>query len=83
MILAKSVMVRTIKHVRCWAMVHFLKLTDDDGYVSYVNMDLIVEVDVEEREITLVNGTSYVFDDDLNDKEWYTLMRYVDSNEYK
>ena len=61
-------------------MAHFLKFTDDDGYVSYINVDLIAEIDEEKREITLTNGSEYEFNDDLNDREWYTLMRYVNNN---
>ena len=60
-------------------MAHFLELTDDDGYVSYVNLDLIAEVDVEEREITLANDAHYTFDDDLNDREWNKIMGYVNT----
>lgn len=48
-------------------MAHFLKLTDDDGCVIYVNLDLIAEVNAEERKITLANGSQYTFDDDLNE----------------
>ena len=36
-------------------MAHFLKMTDDDGAVSYMNLDMIAEVDEEERTVTLVN----------------------------
>lgn len=61
-------------------MAHFLKMTDGDGCVSYINVDLIAEIDTENREITLSNGLEYVFDDDLNDREWYTLLRYVNNN---
>lgn len=61
-------------------MAHFLKFTDDDGYVNYINVDLIAEIDAENREITLSNGSEYAFDDDLNDREWYTLLRYVNNN---
>lgn len=61
-------------------MAHFLKLTDEDGCVRYVNLDLITEVDVEEREITLANGAQYAFDDDLNDdREWNIIMGYVNT----
>lgn len=56
-----------------------MKLTDEDGCVSYVNLDLIAEVDVEEREITLANGAQYAFDDDLNDREWNIIMGYVNT----
>lgn len=61
-------------------MAKFLKFTDDDGCVNYINVDLIAEIDDENREITLSNGSEYVFDDDLNDREWYTLLRYVKNN---
>ena len=62
-------------------MAHFLKMTDDDGAVSYVNLDMIAEVDEEERTITLVNDTTYEFDDDLNDaSEWRVIMNFVNSN---
>lgn len=61
-------------------MAHFLKLTDEDGCVSYVNLDLLAVVDVEEREITLANGAQYAFDDDLNDdREWSIIMGYVNT----
>jgi hypothetical protein len=56
-------------------------MTDDDGAVSYMNLDMIAEVDEEERTVTLVNDVTYVFDDDLNDAEWRTIMKYV--NEHK
>ena len=62
-------------------MAHFLKMTDDDGAVSYMNLDMIAEVDEEERTVTLVNDATYEFDDDLNDAEWRTIMKYV--NEHK
>ena len=47
-------------------MAHFLKMTDGDGAVSYMNLDMIAEVDEEERTVTLVNDTTYEFDDELN-----------------
>ena len=62
-------------------MAHFLKMTDDDGAVSYMNLDMIAEVDEEERTVTLVNDATYEFDDDLNDAEWRMIMKYV--NEHK
>ena len=61
-------------------MAHFLKMTDDDGAVSYMNLDMIAEVDVEERTVTLVNDTTYEFDDDLNDAEWRQVMNFVNTN---
>ena len=60
-------------------MAHFLKLTDEDGCVSYVNLDLIAEVDVDGHEITLANGAQYEFDDDLDDREWNIIMGYVNT----
>lgn len=62
-------------------MARFLKMTDDDGAVSYINLDMIAEVDEEERTVTLVNDSTYEFDDDLNDAEWRAIMKYV--NEHK
>lgn len=62
-------------------MAHFLKFTDYHGYVSYMNLDLMTEVDVEHREVTMSDGSTYAFNDDLNDAEWRTLMRYVNQNE--
>ena len=61
-------------------MAHFLKMTDDNGAVSYVNLDMIAEVDEEERTVTLVNDTTYEFDDDLNDAEWRTIMNFVNTH---
>lgn len=61
-------------------MAHFLKMTDDDGAVSYMNLDMISEVDEEERTVTLVNDATYEFDDDLNDAEWRAVMNFVNSN---
>lgn len=61
-------------------MAHFLKMTDDDGAVSYMNLDMIADVDVEERTVTLVNDAMYEFDDDLNDAEWRAVMNFVNSN---
>lgn len=61
-------------------MAHFLKMTDDDGAVSYMNLDMIAEVDVDERTVTLVNDATYEFDDDLNDAEWRAVMNFVNSN---
>ena len=61
-------------------MAHFLKMTDDDGAVSYMNLDMIVEVDEEERTVTLVNDATYEFDDDLNDAEWRQVMNYVNTH---
>ena len=61
-------------------MAHFLKMTDDDGAVSYMNLDMIAEVDEEERTVTLVNDATYEFDDDLNDAEWLQVMNYVNTN---
>ena len=83
MILVKGVMVKNIKHIKCWFMAHFLKLTDDDGCVSYVNLDLIVDIDVDARTIRLVDDTEYVLDDDLNYREWETLMNFVKLMEVK
>lgn len=62
-------------------MAHFLKMTDDDGAVSYMNLDMIAEVDEEERTVTLVNDASYEFDDGLNDAEWRQVMKFI--NEHK
>lgn len=61
-------------------MAHFLKMTDDDGAVSYMNLDMIADVDVEERTVTLVNDATYEFDDDLNDAEWRQVMNYVNTH---
>ena len=61
-------------------MAHFLKMTDGDGAVSYMNLDMIADVDVEERTVTLVNDATYEFDDDLNDAEWLQVMNYVNTN---
>ena len=61
-------------------MAHFLKMTDDDGAVSYMNLDMIADVDVEERSVTLVNDATYEFDDDLKDAEWRAVMNFVNSN---
>lgn len=61
-------------------MAHFLKMTDDYGAVSYMNLDMIVEVDEEEHTVTLVNDATYEFDDDLNDAEWRAVMNFVNSN---
>lgn len=61
-------------------MAHFLKMTDDDGAVSYMNLDMIAEVDVDERTVTLVNDATYEFDDDLNDAEWRQVMNYVNTH---
>ena len=61
-------------------MAHFLKMTDDDGAVSYMNLDMIAEVDEEERTVTLVNDATYEFDDDLNDAEWLQVMNYVNTH---
>lgn len=61
-------------------MAHFLKITDDDGAVSYMNLDMIAEVDEEERTVTLVNDTTYEFDDDLNETEWRAVMNYVNTH---
>lgn len=61
-------------------MAHFLKMTDDDGSVSYMNLDMISDVDEEERTVTLVNDATYEFDDDLNDAEWRAVMNFVNSN---
>lgn len=55
-------------------------MTDDDGAVSYMNLDIIAEVDVEERTVTLVNDATYEFDDDLNDAEWRQVMNYVNTH---
>ena len=61
-------------------MAHFLKMTDYDGAVSYINLDIIAEVDEEERTVTLVNDATYEFDDDLNDAEWRQVMNYVNTH---
>jgi hypothetical protein len=61
-------------------MAHFLKMTDDDGAVSYMNLDMIAEVDEEERTVTLVNEAEYEFDDDLNDVEWRAIMNFVNTH---
>ena len=61
-------------------MAHFLKMTDDDGSVSYMNLDMIADVDEEERTVTLVNNATYEFDDDLNDAEWRHVMNYVNTH---
>lgn len=61
-------------------MAHFIKMTDDDGAVSYMNLDMIAEVDEEERTVTLVNDATYEFDDDLNDAEWRQVMNYVNTH---
>ena len=61
-------------------MAHFLKMTDDDGAVSYMNLDMIAEVDEEERTVTLVNDETYGFDDDLNDAEWRAVMNFVNTH---
>lgn len=61
-------------------MAHFLKMTDDDGAVSYMNLDMIADVDEEEHTVTLVNDATYEFDDDLNDAEWRAVMNFVNSN---
>ena len=61
-------------------MAHFLKMTDDDGAVSYMNLDMIAEVDEEERTVMLVNDATYEFDDDLNDAEWLQVMNYVNTH---
>lgn len=62
-------------------MAHFLKMTDDDGAVSYMNLDMIAEVDEEERTVTLVNDAEYEFGDDLNDEaEWRSIMNFVNTH---
>lgn len=61
-------------------MAHFLKMTDNDGALSYMNLDMIAEVDVDERTVTLVNDATYEFDDDLNDAEWRQVMNYVNTH---
>jgi len=61
-------------------MAHFLKMTDDDGAVSYMNLDMIAEVDEEERTVTPVDDTTYEFDDDLNDVKWRQVMNFVNSH---
>ena len=61
-------------------MAHFLKMTDDGGAVSYMNLDMIAEVYVEERTVTLVNDATYEFDDDLNDSEWRAVMNFVNTH---
>lgn len=55
-------------------------MTDDDGAVSYMNLDMIAEVDEEERTVTLVDDTTYEFDDDLNDVKWRQVMNFVNSH---
>lgn len=64
-------------------MAHFLKMTDDDGAVSYMNLDMIAEVDEEERTVTLVNDAEYEFGDDLNDEaEWRSIMNFVNIHKF-
>lgn len=60
-----------------------MKLVDDDGSVSYINLEMISEVDVDSREVTLSTGEAYSFDDDLNDSEWNHVMRFIGKNEYR
>ena len=60
-------------------MAHFLKMTDDYGAVSYMNLDMIAEVDEEEYTVTLVNDATYEFDD-LNGAEWSAVMNFVNTH---
>lgn len=64
-------------------MAYFMKLVDDDGSVSYINLEMISEVDVDSREVTLSTGEAYSFDDDLNGSEWNHVMRFIGKNEYR
>ena len=64
-------------------MANFMKLVDDDGSVSYINLEMISEVDVDSREVTLSTGESYSFDDDLNDSDWNLVMRFIGKYEYR
>lgn len=61
-------------------MAKFLKTTDENGYVSYVNLEMLVDVDVEERKATFAGGLIVTFNDDLNDAEWLQVMNFVYSN---
>ena len=64
-------------------MAHFLKMTDNDGAVSYMNLDMIAEVDEEARTVTLVNDVEYEFGDDLNDEaEWRAVMNFVNIHKF-
>ena len=60
-------------------MAHFLKMTYD-GAVSYINLDMIAEVDEDGRTVTLVNDAEYEFGDDLNDAEWRAVMNFVNTH---
>ena len=63
-------------------MAHFLKINDCDGVELYINLDMITEVNVEEREVTLANDEVYSFDDELNDSDWRHVMKFVNENRY-
>ena len=55
-------------------------MTDEDGYVSYVNLEMLVDVDIEERKVTFAGGLIVTFNDDLNDAEWRQVMNFVNLN---
>ena len=57
-------------------MVHFFKFTFPNGAVSYMNLDMIVDVDVEKRKVTFVGGVVMTFDDE-SDPDWRMVMKFV------
>jgi len=64
-------------------MAHFLKFTDDDGSVYHINLDMIAEVDVDNRKVTLVTDDVYTFDDDMNDSDWRHVMKFINEFSYR
>ena len=63
-------------------MAHFIECKDEEGLVSYINLDMITSVDVEEREITIVDGNTIAFDEEDVDGEWKKIMKFVRENKY-
>ena len=61
-------------------MAHFLKINDCGGVELHINLDMITEVNVDEREVTLSTGDAYSFDDDLNDAEWRLVIDFIKLN---
>lgn len=58
-------------------MAHFLRVVFDDGGVEYVNLDMVINVDVDNYKITLCGGKEYEFDAELDKSEWNTIMNFV------
>lgn len=58
-------------------MAHFIEFANDDATTSYVNLDLMAEVNMDDQEVTFSDGRTYK---GFDEAEWRQIMKFVDIN---